>query len=134
GRERERLVPFDFAELARAAFADAQKRLRQSRRRIVLHDPGRALGADHALVDRVLRIAVDVADAAVLEVHADAAATGTHVARGLLDLVAGRLVEIQLGVRHDDPRDAGAARGGRGNGSRSPSFRRLAAMIRAARA
>src|SRR6185312_16399734 len=99
-RELERLVPFDFAELALAALADAQQRLRKPRRRVVLHDAGRTLRADHAAVDRMLRVAVDVADAAVLEMHADAAAAGAHVAGRGLDAVAGRLVEIEVGVRH----------------------------------
>jgi hypothetical protein len=48
--------------------------------------PDAALGADHALVERVVGVAVDVADLAVAQVHADAAAAGAHVARGRLDL------------------------------------------------
>ena len=39
----------------------ALERLRQARRRVLLHDPRRALGADHALVQRVVGVAVDVA-------------------------------------------------------------------------
>ena len=38
-RDVERFVPFDLAELARAAFAHPQQRLAQARRRGVLHDP-----------------------------------------------------------------------------------------------
>jgi len=34
----------------------------------MLHDPGRALGAQYALVDRVVAIALDVADTTILEV------------------------------------------------------------------
>src|SRR5690606_23607968 len=56
-------------------------------RRIVLHDPRGALGAEHALVHRVVAVSFDVADAAVLQAHVDAAAAGAHVAGGLLDLV-----------------------------------------------
>src|SRR6185503_16029820 len=55
-RKRECLVPLDLAELARAAFADAQQRLGQPCRRVVLHDAGGTLVADHATVDRMLRI------------------------------------------------------------------------------
>ena len=36
GGERQRLVPLDLLELARAALADAQQRLAQPRRRILL--------------------------------------------------------------------------------------------------
>ena len=57
------------------------------RRRILLHDAGGALAADHAAIDRVLRIALDVADAAVLQMHFDAAAAGAHVAGRVFDLV-----------------------------------------------
>src|SRR5437868_13040824 len=53
----------------------------------MLHDPGRALAADHAMIDRVARVALDVADAAVLQMHFDAAAAGAHVAGGVFDLV-----------------------------------------------
>ena len=85
----QRLVPGDLLELARAARADAQQRRPQPRRRVVLHDPGRALAAQHALVDGVVAVAVDVADPPVLQVHADAAAAGAHVAGRGLDLVGG---------------------------------------------
>ena len=69
----------------------ALQRLRQARRRVLFHDARRALGADHAFVDGVLGIAVDVADFAATQVHADAAAACAHVTGGGLDF--GRLVE-----------------------------------------
>jgi len=69
-----------------------QQRLGQARGRILLHDARCALGTDHALVERVIGIAVDVADLAVFQMHANAAATGAHVAGGDLDFGA------QLGV------------------------------------
>src|SRR5271167_3610476 len=84
---RDRLLPFDFAELARAAFANPSERLSQLRRGVLLHDAGRALAADHAAIDRVVAVAFDVTDAAVLEMNFDPAAAGTHVAGGALDLV-----------------------------------------------
>ena len=87
GRDRKRLLPLDLAELARAARADAQQRLLQPRRAVVLHDAGAALAADHAAIDRMVLVALDVADLAVLDVDVDAAAAGAHVAGGLGDAV-----------------------------------------------
>ena len=100
GRKPQGLVPGDLAEVARAARADAQQRRLQARRRIVLHDAGRALAAQHALVHGVVAVALDVADLAVLEEHADAAAAGAHVAGGGLDLVGRRHRDIDLGLAH----------------------------------
>jgi hypothetical protein len=90
-QDLERALPGDRLELAGAALAArlAQQRLRQARRRHLLHDAGAALGADHPLVDRVVGIAVDVADLSLAQVHPDAAAAGAHVARGRLDFGAG---------------------------------------------
>ena len=87
GGEAQRLVPLDLLELARAALADPQQRLRQAARRIMLHDAGSTLAADDALVDRVIRVAVDIGDAAILHLYPDAAAAGAHVAGGGLHLV-----------------------------------------------
>ncbi len=89
GQQLHRPVPRDGLELAGAALAAglAQQWLGQPRRRHLLHDARGALGADHALVQRVLRVAVDVAHRAVAQVHADAAAARAHVAGGALDLV-----------------------------------------------
>src|SRR6266403_2408766 len=58
----DRLVPLDLAELARATLADAEQRLAQPRRRIMLHDPGRALATDDAMIDRMARVTLDEAD------------------------------------------------------------------------
>ncbi len=87
----EGLFPGDFLELAVAALGAglAPQRLGQARRRILLHDAGRTLGADHALVQRVLRVAFDVTDLAIAQVHPDAAAAGTHIASGVAGLVGG---------------------------------------------
>ena len=103
-RKCQGLVPLDFAELAGTALTRAQQRLAQSRGRIMLLDPGRTLGADHAAIDRVLRIAIDVADAAVLQVHADAATACAHVTRRRLDLVSSRRVQVEGSVRHRSSR------------------------------
>ena len=81
-------LPRDRLKLTGAALAAgrAQQRLRQSRRRRLLHDSRRPLGADHALVQRVLRVALDRANfgaaLALTQVDADAAAARTHVAGG----------------------------------------------------
>ena len=53
----------------------------------MLLDAGRTLAADHAAVHRMVGIAVDVADGAVLEMHPDPAAAGAHVAGGRHHLV-----------------------------------------------
>src|ERR1700733_9286335 len=52
-----------------------------------MHDPGRALAADHAVVYRMRLVALDVADAAVLQMYLDAATAGAHVAGRVFDLV-----------------------------------------------
>ena len=61
--------------------------LRQFRRRLLLHDARGALAADHPAVDRVVAVALDVADAAVLQMDFDPAAAGAHVAGRVFDLV-----------------------------------------------
>src|SRR5471032_2525099 len=64
----------------------AHQWLREASGRILLHDAGRALRADHALVERVLRVAIDVTHFAFAQMHANATATSTHVAGSRLDL------------------------------------------------
>jgi len=83
----ERDVPRDGLELRAAAWRVllAQQRLREARGRVLLHDARRALRADHALVERMLRIAVDVAHLAIAQMHADAASARAHVAGRRLD-------------------------------------------------
>ena len=90
GRGFQRFVPADLGELAGAARPDALHRRAQPRWRGMRHDAGGTLAADHAAVDWVVAVAVDVADAAVLQMDPDAAAAGAHVAGGCLDLVGGR--------------------------------------------
>jgi hypothetical protein len=51
-----------------------------------MHDAGGALGAEDALVDRVVGVALDIADLAIAQGNADTTATGTHVTRRILDL------------------------------------------------
>ena len=57
----------------------------------MLHDPGGTLGTQNTLVDRMVAIAFDVADLAVLQVHIDTATAGAHVAGGLADFITNRL-------------------------------------------
>ena len=54
---------------------------------MMLHDPGRALGAKHAAIDRVIWVAFDIAQIAIAEVYPDAAAAGAHVTSGIFDFV-----------------------------------------------
>ncbi|MCY1365419.1 hypothetical protein D9M69_522640 [compost metagenome] len=90
-QHREGGFPLDLDKLAVAAFAAglAQQRLGETGRRVLLHDARRTLGADHALVQRVLGIALDVAHLAVAQVHPDAAAAGAHVTGGVACLGGG---------------------------------------------
>jgi hypothetical protein len=67
--------------------SDPSERLSQLCRRVLLHDAGSALAADHTAVDRMVAVAFDVTDAAVLEMNFDPAAASAHVAGGALDLV-----------------------------------------------
>jgi len=88
GRDSKRFLPADLAEFAGAARADAQQRAAQPRRRVLRHDAGGALGAEHAAIDRMFGIAVDIADAAVAHMHANAATAGAHIAGRRHDRVA----------------------------------------------
>src|SRR5215471_4729631 len=84
---RDRLLPLDFSKLAGAALADAGERFPELCRRVLLHDPGCALAADYAAIDRVIAIPFDVTNTSVLEMNFDAAPAGTHVAGRAFDLV-----------------------------------------------
>ena len=94
--ERERLVPRDRPEFAGPARPGTQHRRRQARGRVMLHDAGRTLGAQNALVHRMIAVALDVADLAVLKMDVDAAAARAHVAGRLTDFVRNRLGQIDL--------------------------------------
>ena len=122
GRHRQRLLPGNFLELAGAARPGAQQRRAQPRRRIMLHDPGRTLGAEHAAIDRMVAVAFDVADLAVLDVHVDAAAAGAHVAGRLADLVGNGpgQRDARLGTHRQDSLSLRVLAGshGKGNGCR----------------
>ncbi len=85
--DAERFVPFDFLERTLAARADALEGFSQFGGRILLHDPGGTLGAENALVHGMIGVALEIADLAVAQVNAHAAAAGTHVARRRLDTV-----------------------------------------------
>jgi hypothetical protein len=64
----------------------------------MLHDAGRALGAEHALIDRMIAVALDVTDLAVLDVHIDAATAGAHIAGRFSDLVGDRPMQSDTGL------------------------------------
>ena len=59
-REPDRLRPRDLPELPAPALAGAKERARETRRRVVLHDAGGALRAEHAAVDGMVRVTLDV--------------------------------------------------------------------------
>ncbi len=85
----KRFFPCYLLKLTGATRANALHGRFQARGRIVLHDARRALGAQHALVDRVVAVALDIFDGlfAVLPrrgIDIDAAPAGTHVACGLV--------------------------------------------------
>src|SRR5690606_34095103 len=79
GGERQRLVPGNLLELSGAARPGPDERRLQSGWRIMLHDAGRALGAQHATIDRMVAVAFDVANLAISQMDIDAAAAGAHV-------------------------------------------------------
>jgi hypothetical protein len=53
----------------------------------MLHEAGAAFAADDAAVDRMVAVALDVANLPVLDVDFDAAAAGAHVAGGAVNRV-----------------------------------------------
>src|SRR4029077_2422134 len=95
-RSRDRFLPFNFAKLAGPAFAHSLERLSQLCRRMLLHDAGSALAANHAAVNRVIAVAFDIADGAVFEMNFDPASAGAHVAGRIFDLVRNLWRRIQL--------------------------------------
>ena len=80
-------VPADLFKLTGATWPDPFHRSTQARGRIMLHDARRAFGAEHTLVYRVIFVALDILYLAVLHMHVNPAAAGTHVASGFADLV-----------------------------------------------
>lgn len=88
GGQVERLLPLNLLEVAGAALAHPQQWLGQARRGVVLHDPGRASGADHAVVHRMIGVALDIADASVSQMDADAAAASAYAGGGRFHRIA----------------------------------------------
>ena len=66
----------------------------------MLHDAGRTFRAQYAAIDRMRRVAFDVADFAIFNMDIDPAAASAHITGRLFDLVADRLVEFELGFGH----------------------------------
>ena len=100
GQHVERLFPGNRLVDAFAALGArlAHQGLRQLGGRILLHDPGRTLGAQHALVGRVIAVALDETDLVVLQRDLDAAAAGAHVTSGVLDFLRVVIFEFDFGV------------------------------------
>src|SRR5438105_2758753 len=112
----DRLVPFDLAELPGASLADTLERFLELRRRGLLHDAGGALAADHAAVNGMVPVALDVADRTVLQMHFDPAAARAHVTgralhfvgdprRSIDQLLRREIVTQPAGERHAPPRE-----------------------------
>ena len=100
GKRIESLFPADFLELRDTTLGArfAPERPGQACRRILLHDPGGALGAEYTLVDRMFGITLDEAYFAIFYGHPDTTAAGAHVAGGGLDLAFGRACFSHLAV------------------------------------
>jgi hypothetical protein len=77
-QDAEGLLPGDLVEAVVAALGIglAQERPGEARRGGLLHNPERRLGADHPVVERGGRVALDVADLAVAQGHPDPAPAG----------------------------------------------------------
>ncbi len=88
GEELEGFIPGDGLEVGGTAqgAGPATQGLGEPRRGILFHDPRGTLGADDAMVEWVVGVALDVAHLAVAQMDADAATAGAHVTGGLLDL------------------------------------------------
>ena len=85
-----RLIPGNLGIFARTARPHPLQRCLQARGAILRHDAGAALAAEHALIHRMIGIAFNIANAAILQMNANAAATGAHIAGGGLHLIADR--------------------------------------------
>ena len=96
----KRIIPRDRLEVGRAALTAgfSPERPRQACRRVLFHRAGGALGADHTPVDWMIRIAVDIADRAILDRHADSAAASAHIAGGVLDFGVSGVVRYSGGL------------------------------------
>src|SRR5262249_39743738 len=89
-------------ELARAPRPGAQQRGGEPCGRVVVHQPRRALAAEHTLVHGMVAVALDIADPPILQMNLDAAAAGAPIAGRAVDLVGGgtREVDRLSGARH----------------------------------
>jgi hypothetical protein len=98
----KRFFPGDGLEFASTALRTrlAPQRLRQTRGGILLHDAGSALGADHALIQRMFGIAFDIAHFTAAQRHLDAAAAGAHVAGGGFDFLVRGLLRVLRSFGH----------------------------------
>ena len=78
-RHLQRFIPADFFKFSRATWPHPFERRAQTGRRIDLHDAGAALGAQNALVDRVIAVALDIGNLSFFHMDIYAAPTGAHV-------------------------------------------------------
>src|SRR5262249_53899034 len=109
----ERLGPLDLDEVACAALGSLAplERLPEAGRRVLLHDPGGALGADHAMIDRMIAIAFDEANAVVLDGDLDAPPASAHVARREVRLLLRAVFRNDFAAHRTDSATIKAVRG-----------------------
>ena len=90
GGNFHRLIPGNLGVLAGTARPHPLQRGLQARGAILRHDAGAALAAEHALIHRMIGIAFNIADPAILQMHANPTTAGAHIAGGGLHRVADR--------------------------------------------
>ncbi len=78
----QRFLPFDLAEFTGAAVPYPEQGPAQAGRRVMLHDSGRTLAANDALVHRMAAVAFDIGDGAILQIDLYPATARAHVASG----------------------------------------------------
>ena len=122
GQQVERLVPRNGIEYAVAAFGAgaANHRVLQLRLGILLHDARAALGTKHALVHDVVFIALNEAHVrfavALLRRYLDPAATGAHVAGGVMRLLLAAILKLNGSLGSGGERRIGRERAWRQSG------------------
>ena len=102
--------------VAPLAAGTANHRVLQLRLRILLHDARAALGAEHALIHHVIRVALDEAYVRLTRLagfpgsffrrHLDAAAAGAHVAGGVMHLLLAAILETDRAFASGRQRNA----------------------------
>ena len=89
-------VPGNFFKFTLAAVTTllSQQWLGDPGRGILLHDAGRTLGTDHTLIQRVIRITLDITDLAVPQGDTDTTAAGAHITGRIFDLYVAFFIQL----------------------------------------